>query len=119
MEAWERADPAGIAALMHEDVRITMPPWPFWFFGRADAQRAMEANLDPAGNSYRGNWQFLAVGINRQPGLASYLREPGDTIYLPFGLGVFRIEEGLIAEMTAFEITDFDRFGLPDHLASA
>ncbi|QNE22700.1 sigma-70 family RNA polymerase sigma factor [Kribbella qitaiheensis] len=119
MEAWERADPAAIAALMHEDVRITMPPWPFWFQGRADAHRIMAANLEPTGMAYRGHWQFLPVGINRQPALAGYLRKPGDTLYLPFGVDVFRVENGLIAEMTAFEITDFPRLGLPDHLASA
>jgi RNA polymerase sigma-70 factor, ECF subfamily len=119
MEAWERADPAAIAALMHEDVRITMPPWPFWFSGRADAHRIMAANLEPDGNAFRGHWQFLAVGINRQPALAAYLRKPGDALYLPFGIDVFRVEDGLIAEMTAFELTDFGRLGLPDHLASA
>jgi RNA polymerase sigma-70 factor (ECF subfamily) len=117
MEAFERADPVALAALMHEDVRITMPPYPFWFLGRADAQRALAANVDPTGNSYRGDWQFLVAGVNRQPALAAYLREPGDTIYRPFGFDVFRVEDGLIAEMTAFEVTDFPRFGLPDHLA--
>ncbi len=119
MEAWERADAAAIAALMHEDVRITMPPYPFWFSGRADAYRITAANLEPSGAAYRGHWRFLPVGINRQPALAAYLREPGDAQYSPFGVDVFRIEEGLIAEMTAFELVDFARLGLPDHLASA
>lgn len=71
MDAFERADPAGLAALMHEDIRITMPPYPFWFSGRANAERIMAANL------------------------------------------------GLIAELTAFELTDFEAYGLPGHLASA
>ncbi len=119
MEAFERADPAGLAALMHEDVRITMPPYPFWFFGRENAERIMAANLSVDGMAYRGDFQYLVVGFNRQPALASYLRVPGDTIFRPFGVGVFRIEEGLIAEMTAFEVTDFPLYGLPDHLASA
>jgi RNA polymerase sigma-70 factor, ECF subfamily len=119
MAAFERGDPAALAALMHEDVRITMPPYPFWFEGRADAVRSLASNLDPAGAAYRGEWQFLVAGVNRQPALATYLREPGERIYRPFGFDVFRIEDGLIAELTAFEITDFPRFGLPDHLASA
>jgi len=117
MEAWERADPAAIAALMHEDVRITMPPYPFWFSGRTDAYRITAANLDPSGAAYRGQWQFVPVGINRQPALAAYLREPGASLYRPFGVDVFRIEEGLIAEMTAFEGIPFARLGLPDQLA--
>jgi len=119
MEAFERADPTALAALMHEDIRITMPPWPFWFSGRVDCLRSLVGNLRPDGESYRGEFQYLVVGVNRQPALASYLREPGERLYLPFGVGVFRIEDGLIAELTAFHTTDFGRFGLPDHLASA
>ena len=119
MEAFERADAAGLAALMHEDVRITMPPYPFWFSGRDAAEEILGANLHPDGAAYRGEWQFLVAGVNRQPALAGYLRVPGDTIYRPFGFDVFRIEDGLVAEMVAFEITDFPLYGLPDHLASA
>ncbi|GAA1578168.1 RNA polymerase subunit sigma-70 [Kribbella sancticallisti] len=119
MEAFERADAAGLAALMHEDIRVTMPPYPFWFFGREDATRALAANFGPEGDAYRGEWQYLVAGVNRQPALADFLREPGDTIFRPFGLSVFRIEDGKIAEMTAFETTDFALYGLPDHLASA
>lgn len=117
MDAFERADPAGLAALMHEDIRMTMPPYPFWFSGRADAERVMAANLEPGGEANRGDWRFLVTGVNRQPALAAYLRVPGDTVFRPFGFDVFRIEDGLIAEMTAFDVTDFERFGLPDHLA--
>lgn len=31
VDAWEAGDPDALTALMHEDVRITMPPYPFWF----------------------------------------------------------------------------------------
>ncbi|MDX6283236.1 MAG: polymerase sigma-70 factor, subfamily [Kribbellaceae bacterium] len=119
MDAWERADSEGIAQLMHEDIRITMPPYPFWFEGRVDAQRIMAANLDPDGDTNRGDWRFLVISVNRQPALAAYLRVPGDDLYRPFGIDVFRVEDGLIAEMTAFELTDFERLGLPAHFASA
>ncbi|GAA3585882.1 sigma-70 family RNA polymerase sigma factor [Kribbella ginsengisoli] len=119
MDAWERADSAGIAQLMHEDIRITMPPYPFWFEGRTDAQRIMAANLDPDGDANRGDWRFIPISVNRQPALATYLRVPGDDLYRPFGIDVFRIEDGLIAEMTAFELTDFERLELPTHFASA
>jgi RNA polymerase sigma-70 factor (ECF subfamily) len=118
MAAWEAGDPTALAALMHEDVRITMPPYPFWFEGRRDAERICATNLDPAGDAYRGTWRFLPTHVNRQPALAAYLRTPTDTLYRPFGFDVFRIEAGRIAEMTAFEITDFARFGLPAHLPS-
>ncbi|NEA30308.1 sigma-70 family RNA polymerase sigma factor [Streptomyces sp. SID13031] len=119
MTAWDRADSAGIAALMHEDIRITMPPYPFWFSGRVDAERIWAANLEPGGDTNRGDWRFVVIGVNRQPGLAGYLKVPGDSLYRPFGIDAFRIEDGLIAELTAFEFTDFERLGLPPYLASA
>ncbi len=116
MEAFGNGDAPAVAALMHEDVRITMPPYPFWFLGRDMAEKAWAANFEPGGPDNRGDWRFLVTGLNRQPALAGYLRTPGDTVYRPFGFDVFRIEDGLIAELTAFETTDFTRYGLPDHL---
>ncbi|TCO32689.1 RNA polymerase sigma-70 factor (ECF subfamily) [Kribbella steppae] len=116
MAAWDAADPDALAALMHEDIRITMPPYPFWFQGRRDAVRSLAANLDPTGNAYRGHWRFLPTTLNHQPTLATYVQTPGDTVYHPFGFDVFRIEGGLIAEMTAFQLTDFPAYGLPAHL---
>ena len=41
---------------------------------------------------------------------------PGETVYRPFGLEVFRIENGLIVELTAFETGEFSAFGLPARL---
>jgi RNA polymerase sigma-70 factor (ECF subfamily) len=116
VDAWEAGDPDALTALMHEDVRITMPPYPFWFQGRETARHTIVANLDPA---YRGQWRYLPTSVNRQPTLAAYLREPGDTAFRPFGLDVFRIENGLIAELTAFQLTDFTAHNLPPYLASA
>ncbi|MFB6721434.1 sigma-70 family RNA polymerase sigma factor [Kribbella sp. NPDC056345] len=116
VDAWEAGDLDALTALMHEDVRITMPPYPFWFEGRAVARQTIAVNLDPA---YRGQWRYLRTSVNRQPTLAAYLRAPEDTVFRPFGLDVFRIEDGLIAELTAFERTDFASHNLPLYLASA
>jgi RNA polymerase sigma-70 factor (ECF subfamily) len=113
MTAWDAADPDALAALMHEDIRITMPPYPFWFQGRLDAIRSLTPNLDP---TYRGTWRFLPTTLNRQPALAAYLKTPTDTTYTPFAFDVFRIEQGLIAEMTAFHLTNYTHFNLPAQL---
>ena len=110
MTAWQAADPAALADLMHEDIRITMPPYPFWFEGRTDAIRSLVPNLTP---TYRGTWRFLPTTTNRQPSLAAYLQPPAAPTFTPFGLDIFRIEQGLIAEITAFETTDFNHLGLP------
>jgi RNA polymerase sigma-70 factor (ECF subfamily) len=110
MTAWDKADPTALAALMHKDIRITMPPYPFWFEGREDALRSLVPNLNPA---YRGQWRFLPTAVNRQPTLAAYLQPPGMASYQLFALDVFRIEDRRIAEMTAFETIDHRRYGLP------
>ncbi|TCO42247.1 RNA polymerase sigma-70 factor (ECF subfamily) [Kribbella antiqua] len=114
--AWDAADPAALAALMHEDIRITMPPYPFWFRGLADCLRSLTANLTPSGDAYRGTWRFLITSVNRQPTLATYLRPRGATTFTPFGLDIFRIEQGLIAEITAYETSDFSPYNLPSRL---
>ncbi|MEU4607406.1 RNA polymerase subunit sigma-70 [Kribbella sp. NPDC023972] len=116
MAAWDAADPAALAALMHEDVRLTMPPYPFWFEGRTTAHRVLAANLDPSGNTYRGTWRFLPTTLNHQPTLAAYLRTPTQPTFHPFGVDIFRIEQSLIAEITAYQLTDFTRLNLPPHL---
>jgi RNA polymerase sigma-70 factor (ECF subfamily) len=95
-------------ALMHEGIRITMPPYPFWFSGITDAIRSLTPNLTP---EYRGHWQFVRATVNRQPALAAYLNRD------LFGLDVFRVEHGKIAEITAFEITDYKLFGLPERIS--
>ncbi|MFF0267250.1 RNA polymerase subunit sigma-70 [Kribbella sp. NPDC004536] len=117
LTAWDNADPAALAALMHEDIRITMPPYPFWFEGIDDAIRSLTPNLTPA---FRGHWRFHATTVNHQPTLAAYLKPPDTTTYNLFALDIFRIEQGRIAEITAFETADYNLYGLPEsYLASA
>jgi RNA polymerase sigma-70 factor (ECF subfamily) len=110
MDAWEAADPGALAALKHEDIRITMPPYPFWFEGREHAVGSLIPNLTP---EYRGHWRFLPTTINRQPTLAAYLLPPRMTSYQLFALDIFRIEDRRIAEITAFETTNHKLYGLP------
>jgi RNA polymerase sigma-70 factor (ECF subfamily) len=116
MAAFERSDAAGMAALMHEDVRVTMPPYPFWFLGREMVERACAASFRPETPGHQGHIRLVPAAANRQPTLAAYVRRPGDGVYRAFGLDVFRVEDGLIAELTAFETTAFAAFGLPPTL---
>ena len=114
MEALERADLEGIAALLTEDVRASMPPWPIWFQGRDRVVSALAASWDPDRPGYVGRFRTLAVGANRQPAGACYTRMPGDAEYRPFALGVLRIEGGVVAETVSFhDVRLFDLFGLP------
>jgi RNA polymerase sigma-70 factor (ECF subfamily) len=38
------------------------------------------------------------------PAVACYLRKPGQATYRPFAIDVLRIEEGQIADVTAFNV---------------
>jgi RNA polymerase sigma-70 factor (ECF subfamily) len=105
-----------IAALLRDDVRATMPPHPFWFEGRYANMTAMAHGFDPASPSYLGDWRAIATRANRLPAAAFYVRRRGAERYEAFDLTVLRIEDGLVAEMTAFGADVFPAFGLPAEL---
>ncbi len=111
IDAHERADADAAVALVREDIRITMPPYPWCYEGLASLLPLLERALsDP------GDWRLLPTSANRQPAAASYLREPGDAEYRAFKLDVLRIEDGRIAEITTFGTTLFPAFGVPPTL---
>jgi RNA polymerase sigma-70 factor (ECF subfamily) len=116
--AWERSDPAAIAALLREDARWSMPPAPLWQGSREVIVAAISAALDSMSSVHIGQMRQVAIeGANRQPACAVYLRSRGDQVYRAFGINVLRIEDGKIAEVTAFlDARLFSAFGLPSSI---
>jgi RNA polymerase sigma-70 factor (ECF subfamily) len=110
IEAHEQGDAAGLAALMAEDVRVTMPPTPFRYQGRAALAPLLARAFGPDGD---GDWLAIATRANRQPAAACYLRPPGASQYRAFKLDILRIENGAIAETTTFGNQQFPAFNLP------
>jgi RNA polymerase sigma-70 factor (TIGR02960 family) len=108
IDAHERADAAAAAALVRDDIRITMPPHPWVFEGLAAIRPVLEEGLTEP-----GEWRLVPTRANRQPTAASYLRAPGDTVFRAFKFDVLRVESGLIAEVTTFDASLFPAFGLP------
>ena len=106
IEAHERLDAEAAVAIAAQDVRITMPPFP-WHFDGPDAIRPLMANA-----ASMGDWRLVPVSANRMPAAASYLRRPGDTQFRAFKLDVMRIEAGVIMEITTFNAELFAAFGL-------
>jgi RNA polymerase sigma-70 factor, ECF subfamily len=102
IDAIEQGDVAAMAELLHEDAVATMPPTPTWHDGREAIMTAVSQSLNPASPLYVGEWRLVPVGANLQPAAAGYLRRPGDSEYRAFGLDVLRVEEGKLAEITAF-----------------
>jgi RNA polymerase sigma-70 factor (ECF subfamily) len=114
MAAVERADLAAVADLLAEDVRATMPPYPMWYLGRDTVMATLKASWDPRLPHYVGRFQMVATRANGQPAVAAYVRGPGDCVHRAFGIAVLRIEDGRIAEITAFHDPGlFPAFALP------
>jgi RNA polymerase sigma-70 factor (ECF subfamily) len=107
IEAHERGDAALAVSIASQDLRITMPPAPYLFEG-------LESIAPLLQNALReGEWRLLPTMANRMPTAASYLRQPGDSVYRAFKFDVLRIEDGKIAEITTFGPALFEAFGLP------
>jgi RNA polymerase sigma-70 factor (TIGR02960 family) len=110
IDTHERGDAAAAAAMVADDIRITMPPHPFLFEGRDAMASLLERAFGP---ETPGDWLLVPTRANRQPTAASYLRQPGDSEYRAFKFDVLRVEGGMIAEVTTFDASLFDAFGLP------
>jgi RNA polymerase sigma-70 factor (TIGR02960 family) len=110
IDAHERGDAALAISIAAQDLRITMPPAPYLFEG-------LESIAPLLQNALRdGEWRLVPTMANRMPTAASYLRQPGDSVFRAFKFDVLRIEDGKIAEITTFGSALFPAFGLPPSL---
>jgi RNA polymerase sigma-70 factor (ECF subfamily) len=117
MDATDRADPAALAVLLRDEVRLTMPPFPTWFEGREEIVRAFELSTDRGSSSYLGRLRTVATAANRQPAVAAYVQRPGESQYRALGIDVLRLEGDQVVEITRFVNADvFAAFGLPSTL---
>jgi RNA polymerase sigma-70 factor (TIGR02960 family) len=108
--AHEAGDAEASAALMREDIRVTMPPQPMVFDGRDSIAPLLETAFGPEG---LGEWRLVPTRANRMPAAASYLRRRGETEWRAFKLDVLRVHDGGVAEITTFDATLFEQLGLP------
>lgn len=124
MDAIDRADVAALAALLRDEVRLTMPPFPTWFQGREEISHSFELSTTPGLPTYLGPLRTVAAAANRQPAVAAYVRRPGDTEFRALGIDVLRLKGDSVIEITRFVIVPdlsvnvnvFARFGLPPAL---
>ena len=112
VDAHDRADIAGLAALLRDDALLTMPPQPLWYRGRDAIATLLAQSIEPASPDYIGHFRLVPTRANRQPAAANYLRRPGDSVYRALALDVLRVEEGQIVEIVAFPADLFPAFGL-------
>jgi RNA polymerase sigma-70 factor (TIGR02960 family) len=109
IDAHERCDAAAAIAIAAQDLRITMPPNPFWFEGITSIRPLLERAF---GHDRDGDWRLVPTQANRMPTAASYLRRVGDSEFRAFKFDVLRIRDGRIVEITTFGPHLFPQFGL-------
>ncbi|MER6303676.1 sigma-70 family RNA polymerase sigma factor [Kitasatospora sp. NPDC001539] len=112
VRAFEAYDMDGLAALLHEDVTLNMPPFAMWLRGQDEIRAWM---LGP-GQGCRGS-RLLPVTANGGPAFAQYRPSPAGG-HEPWSLIVLEVSEGRITGVTNFLDTDvlFPLFGLPPRL---
>jgi RNA polymerase sigma-70 factor (ECF subfamily) len=113
VEATERGDLAGLAALLGDDVRFTMPPEPLLVTGRDAVVDCWRCG--GFGSAEFGQVRCVVTRVNRQPAVAGYVRKAGDDEFRCLALDVLRIEGGAIADCTTFPLSPDVAaiFGLP------
>jgi RNA polymerase sigma-70 factor, ECF subfamily len=112
-DAWERHDVDAVVAMLTDDARMSMPPWPSWYSGRD----AVATFLGGWPLSARKRWQVLPTGANAQPAVAGYLWDEQTGAFRPETIIVLRFRAARIEEITAFRSPRlFRRFGLPEQL---
>jgi RNA polymerase sigma-70 factor (ECF subfamily) len=97
VDAFARADPAALVALLRADVEMEMPPTPTWFTGR----RAVVGFLADHVLHEAGHWRMRPSRANGQPALVVHQRI-GDGRYTAYGVQVLALDGDRITRITAF-----------------
>ncbi|MFD0306129.1 RNA polymerase subunit sigma-70 [Streptomyces sp. NPDC127119] len=105
-------DVKGLAALLRDDVRCSMPPTPGLYIGRDAVVNDWVEN----GFETMKGLRAVPTSVNRQPAVAFYLWQKQQGAYLPLTIDVLRITDGTITEITTFHNDQFPRLGLPQRL---
>ena len=107
MQAWERGDAAAFAALLHEDVIVSMPPNPAWFQGREAVVAFLAPRMAP------GAQRMVRVEGADEVAFAFYRSESGGE-YTARAIEVVVWEDGRVRELHAFfDRTLVERWGVP------
>jgi RNA polymerase sigma-70 factor, ECF subfamily len=111
VDAWERRDVDAITALLVEDARFAMPPFPNWFSGREVVVEFIVATGRP-------RLRHVVTRANGQPAIGWYIWKPTAGAYLPTSIEVLTLEGDRVCEIVAFASPElFPRFGLQPRLA--
>ena len=111
VEASEAADFRAFESIIRADATFRMPPEPDIAEGReAMFKLWIEGGF---GSEPFGDLRCVVTHANRQPAVACYRCQPGDSNWRALALEVLRIEDGLVAEIVVFPPDIFPAFNLP------
>ena len=102
----------GLAAMLRDDVRCSMPPTPGLYVGRD----AVVDDWRESGFVGMQGLRGIPTSVNRQPAIAFYQWRQHEGAYLPLTLDVLRVTGGAITEIVTFHDDQFARLGLPERL---
>jgi RNA polymerase sigma-70 factor (ECF subfamily) len=118
VRAFEEADVERLLAILHDDVRTTMPPSPTWIDGRAANEafyRPMFARWTP-----RRTLRVVRTAANGQPAFAFYRAPSPGEAYRLHAIQVLLLRDGAIARIDHFMTAEvFPVFGVPQELPSS
>ena len=113
VQAFEEYDVDRIVALLTEDATWEMPPFEEWYRGAADIGRLISLRCPASGP---GAMRAVLTRANGAPAMAVYMRD-ADGVHRAFQLQHLTVTPGGIAAVTTwFDVTLFERFGLPGEL---
>jgi RNA polymerase sigma-70 factor (ECF subfamily) len=100
-EASLATDVSGLAAMLRDDVRCSMPVVNDWIESGFEGMKGLRA---------------VHTSVNRQPAVAFYLWQKREGTYLPLTIDVLGVTGGAIYEIITFHNDQFPRLGLPESL---
>ena len=112
VDAGVATDIDGLAAMLRDDVRSSMPPTPGLQVGRD----AVVTEWVESGFGDMTGLRAVLTSANRQPAVAFYHWRKDEDAYLPLTVDVLRVTGGAIAEIVTFHDDQFMRLGLPERL---
>jgi RNA polymerase sigma-70 factor (ECF subfamily) len=112
MDAIERLDVDAMVDLLREDIRMTLlPDGSIWKGCEEVARELLERK------KHFGDVKVIPVAANRQPAVAVYQRQQGDTAYRAWGISLLGVVDGKVREIATFASPElFARFDLPTTL---
>ena len=113
--AWERSDVDAIVVMLTEDAKMTMPPLPTWYSGRAQVAAFLAAG--PLAG--QGRWRLIPACANGQASFGAYTWDDQTQAFTSHAVNVLTLRGTQIEEITAFLTPGaFRRLGLPDTIPS-